>query len=119
LGDNKSGTIKSIAGKSESRYIARSVNYARATSILKISAIFTELFTILVRYGKVDSWNCQGPEASDCKARYGNEVPSDYSKAVSFPSYFLWDTEVTDGHNATVFIRAAKISLPFVQYKSH
>jgi hypothetical protein len=70
---------------------------------------------ILVRYGKVDSWNCQGSEASSCSAHYGKEIPTDYSKAVPFSSYLVWEIETVDGHNASIFIRNAKISLPFMK----
>jgi len=74
-----------------------------------------QLMNVLVRYGKVDSWNCQGEDSLSCSAHYGKEFPTDYSKAVSFPSYLVWENELIDGHGATVFIRSAEISLPFVR----
>jgi hypothetical protein len=74
-----------------------------------------QLIAVLVRYGKVDSWNCQGADASSCSAHYGKEIPTDYSQAVSFPSYLVWENEPIDGHGVTVFIRSAEISLPFVR----
>ena len=75
-----------------------------------------QLFNILVRYGKVDSWNCQGADASSCSAHYGKQNPTDYSNAVNYPAYFVWENELTDGHAGTIFIRQAKISLPYVQF---
>jgi hypothetical protein len=72
-----------------------------------------QLFNILIRYGKIDSWNCEGAEASSCGARFGQNISSDYSEAVPFPSYFIWENEMPDGHQGTIFIRSAKISFPF------
>lgn len=74
-----------------------------------------ELLNVLVRYGKLDAWNCQGNQVSDCKVYYGKEIPTDYSTAVSYPSYFVWESPSVDGHSGSIFIRDAKASLPFVK----
>lgn len=74
-----------------------------------------QLFNILVRYGRIGAWTCHGAESSSCGARYGKKISSDYSEAVSFSSYFVWENELIDGHGATVFIRDAKISFPYVR----
>lgn len=73
-----------------------------------------ELLNILIRYGKLDAWNCQGNQASDCKVHYGEEISSDYSMAVSYPTYFIWEIPLVDGHGGSIFIRSAKASMPFV-----
>jgi hypothetical protein len=67
------------------------------------------------RAERVDSWNCQGAEASSCSAHYGPNIPTDYSKAVDFPSYFVWENELVDRHGASIFIRNIQISRPFVK----
>lgn len=72
-----------------------------------------QLLNILVRYGKVDSWTCEGSDP--CTSHYGKPVQSDYSEAVKFPSYLVWENQPIDGHTASIFIRAAKISFPFVK----
>ena len=74
-----------------------------------------QLLNVLIRYGKVDSWNCQGAEASSCTARYGKLVQTDYSEAVKFPSYLVWENQPVDGHTVSIFIRNATISFPFVK----
>lgn len=72
-----------------------------------------QLLNILVRYGKVDSWNCQGSEVSGCKAYVREEIPSDYSEAVPYFSYFVWEIPAVDGHNASIFLRSTTASPPF------
>jgi hypothetical protein len=73
-----------------------------------------QLLNILIRSEKVDSWSCQGPNISDCRVYRGTAVPSDYSRAVGFQSYFIWEQKLTDGHNASIFIRSVKASPPLV-----
>lgn len=73
-----------------------------------------EFLNILVRYGKVDAWNCEGNNVSDCKVYRGKEISTDYSRAVSHESYFVWENPAANGHNASIFLRSAKESLPFV-----
>lgn len=70
------------------------------------------LLNVRVRYEKVDSWNCQGPKASDCSARYGKNVPTDYSRAVKSHLYFMQEDPTVDGHRGTIFIRSTKASFP-------
>lgn len=77
-----------------------------------------QLLNILVRCEKVDSWNCDGAIAASCKARYGKSVSTDYSAALSAKSYFLWENEMVDGHNAAIFVRSTKISFPFLNSKN-
>lgn len=74
-----------------------------------------KLLNILVRYEKVDSWNCQGVEADSCAARYGKKNSSDYSTAVNWNNYFLLENPVANGHNGTIFVRSTQVSLPFVK----
>ena len=78
-----------------------------------------QLLNILVRYETVNAWNCQGTDVSGCKAYYGNAIPTDYSKALATNSYFVWEGELVDGHNASVFVRTAQASFPFVGSESH
>jgi hypothetical protein len=74
-----------------------------------------QVFNILIRYGRGDSWHCEGKERAVCKAYYGAAIPSDYSKAVDVPFYFLWENRVVDGHTASIFIRSASVSVPFAR----
>lgn len=74
-----------------------------------------DLLNIRLRHEKVDSWNCFGDDASSCHATYGKKVSTDYSEAVNYQSYFVWEGELVDGHNASIFIREAKISLPYLR----
>lgn len=74
-----------------------------------------ELFSIRLRHEKVDSWNCFGAEPSSCYASYGKKKPTDYSQAVKYPSYFIWEGQLVDGHDASIFVRRAEISLPYIK----
>jgi hypothetical protein len=74
-----------------------------------------DVFNVLVRYGKVDTWSCDSAEASSCRAHYGKEMTNDeYATAVPDPGYFVWEGEERDGHVASIFVRTSGLSKPFV-----
>lgn len=73
-----------------------------------------EFTNVLIRYGSANSWNCQSRLPSTCKARYGKTTPNDYSEAVNFASYFIWENKPVDGHSVSIFIRNADVSPPFI-----
>ncbi len=77
-----------------------------------------QIFNILVRYEKVDSWNCQGVDASSCFARYGKKLPTDYSMAENWNMYFLQEDALKDGHLGTIFIRSTRVSFPLIRKKN-
>jgi hypothetical protein len=73
-----------------------------------------DVFNVLVRYGKVDTWSCDSAEASSCRAHDGKETNDDYAAALPDPSYFVWEGELRDGHAASIFLRTSGLSKPFV-----
>ena len=76
-----------------------------------------DLLNVLVRYEKVDAWNCLGNKISDCGIHNGKNLATDYSVAVPDESYLVWENQTLDGHNASIFIRSIKASRPFMQGK--
>lgn len=76
-----------------------------------------DLLNILVRYGKLDSWHCEaGSGQQECKIWRGKHLSTDYSNAVGYEQYFLLENPNVDSHNATIFLRSATPSLPFLPY---
>jgi hypothetical protein len=74
-----------------------------------------DLLNILVRYGTVTAWTCQGAGFGKCGVHNGKEILTEYSQALPVDSYFVWEGESVDGHNASVFVRSSKASFPFIK----
>jgi hypothetical protein len=88
-----------------------------ATDLAEKPPFGIPILNILVRYEKVSSWNCQGAEANSCSARYGKKIPTDYSTALNWESYFMLEDSLTDGHRGSIFIRSTDASFPFMPSK--
>jgi hypothetical protein len=74
-----------------------------------------QMLSILVRHEQVGSWNCQGNSPSECSARYGEKLPTEYSTAVSWNSYFMLENAFVGVNLGTIFIRKTTVSFPFVK----
>lgn len=74
----------------------------------------TDILSVMTRYEDATIWGCINDTATDCGPMKFKRDYSNYSTAVSFDSYFLVETGLSDdGYLATLFIRSVAASPPF------
>jgi len=70
---------------------------------------------IMVRSYEGTAWQCwsqSGSEKPDCGYKILKPFNSLYSASVKHPNYFLFESEMVDGHRMTVFFRKVTASMP-------
>lgn len=74
-------------------------------------AIFSknDILAIRIRFGSGSAWTWKGDV---CAAADFPQNGDGYTTALSWPSYFLKEDEISEGHNATFFIRTISASVP-------